>query len=493
MEQTYSQKTDKVVQPKGNEYGSVIDLSGQSEDLQNKNKLTSTTAQCKNHFTRDCSGQTVSLQSKSNMMNDIIQQKPVTSPRLNNTGLPDDLKNGVESLSGYSLDDVRVHYNSSKPATVQALAYTQGTEIHVAPGQEHTLPHEAWHVTQQMAGRVSPTTTVSDMPINDNDSLEHEADIMGEKATQRKEIRSEAVTQQKTSESINQNVAQRYISAVTYPYPNKNTKRLQRINFFKTILDNEDYTYFESSNPNVDNEQLSGYIQDKKHNCLKEIENIKKNTSLEEEPRTKQVNAIRDTSILNCSSSEEIDEELTKIMKAMKTESHTPAFKGADYFCRGNDGDHLYNDLGNDVLSKLGINQYDFTEKRNLYKAHNVQHNLNESDENRLDYSLARNAFEQTYQYFRSEGFDQGEEKLVLGKLRELLHKLFEKAIDPAVKGYYADHSTLPTYKSGPNALLENGHVKINEITSTFNEIEENVWKDVVAKIKNTPEPPPQQ
>lgn len=105
-----------------------------------------------------------------------IQQKP------NQTGLPDNLKAGVESLSGYSMDDVRVHYNSSQPATVQALAYTQGTDIHVAPGQEQHLPHEAWHVAQQMAGRVEPTTEIGGMPVNDNVGLEHEADVMGAKA-----------------------------------------------------------------------------------------------------------------------------------------------------------------------------------------------------------------------------------------------------------------------------------------------------------------------
>lgn len=100
----------------------------------------------------------------------------------NETGMPDHLKAGIEELSGFSMDDVRVHYNSDKPATVQALAYTQGTDIHVAPGQERHLPHEAWHVAQQMAGRVEPTTEVGGMPVNDNADLEHEADVMGAKA-----------------------------------------------------------------------------------------------------------------------------------------------------------------------------------------------------------------------------------------------------------------------------------------------------------------------
>lgn len=102
--------------------------------------------------------------------------------RKNETGMPDHLKAGIENLSGFSMDDVRVHYNSDKPATVQALAYTQGTDIHVAPGQEQHLPHEAWHVAQQMAGRVEPTTEVGGLPVNDNPALEHEADVMGAKA-----------------------------------------------------------------------------------------------------------------------------------------------------------------------------------------------------------------------------------------------------------------------------------------------------------------------
>lgn len=107
-------------------------------------------------------------------------EAPVQKKNL--TGMPDNLKAGVEDLSGFSMDDVRVHYDSSKPAAVQAHAYTQGTDIHIAPGQERHLPHEAWHVAQQMAGRVQPTTEIGGMPVNDNAALEHEADVMGARA-----------------------------------------------------------------------------------------------------------------------------------------------------------------------------------------------------------------------------------------------------------------------------------------------------------------------
>lgn len=97
----------------------------------------------------------------------------------NRTGLPDGLKAGIEHLSGFSMSDVKVHYNSSKPATLQAHAYAQGTQIHLAPGQERHLPHEAWHVVQQKQGRVRPTLQMKGVDINDDKGLEGEADRMG--------------------------------------------------------------------------------------------------------------------------------------------------------------------------------------------------------------------------------------------------------------------------------------------------------------------------
>jgi hypothetical protein len=98
----------------------------------------------------------------------------------NRTGLPDRLKEGVEALSGISLDRVKVHYNSSRPSRLDALAYAQGSNIHVAPGQEKHLPHEAWHLVQQAQGRVRPTAFVRDgLAINAAPALEAEADRMG--------------------------------------------------------------------------------------------------------------------------------------------------------------------------------------------------------------------------------------------------------------------------------------------------------------------------
>jgi hypothetical protein len=113
--------------------------------------------------------------------NDITEPFIPLQKKENNTGLPDNLKSGIENLSGFSMDDVKVHYNSAKPVQLNALAYAQGTNIHVAAGQERHLPHEAWHVVQQKQGRVKPTMQMKEFPINDDAGLEKEADIMGNK------------------------------------------------------------------------------------------------------------------------------------------------------------------------------------------------------------------------------------------------------------------------------------------------------------------------
>lgn len=115
-------------------------------------------------------------------LEDTLQTKPEASQ--NNTGMPDHLKSGLENLSTMNLSSVRVHHNSSKPAQLNALAYTQGQAIHVAPGQEKHLPHEGWHAVQQMQGRVKPTMRGNGVLINDDEELEREADAMGQRAAQ---------------------------------------------------------------------------------------------------------------------------------------------------------------------------------------------------------------------------------------------------------------------------------------------------------------------
>lgn len=115
-------------------------------------------------------------------------RNPAVQRAANRTGLPDSLKDGIEELSGMDMSAVRVRYNSRKPEQVRAHAYTQGHQIEVAPGQERHLPHEAWHVVQQMQGRVRPTMHEGGVAINDSDQLEREADTMGRKAMQLRRV-----------------------------------------------------------------------------------------------------------------------------------------------------------------------------------------------------------------------------------------------------------------------------------------------------------------
>lgn len=135
-----------------------------------------------------------------------LQRRTTSS---SNSNLPETLKTGAEHLSGISLNDVKVHYNSSQPAQLNALAYAQGNNIHLGPGQEKHLPHETWHVVQQKQGRVKANTSVNGAPVNDSKSLEKEADQYGKKATQLK-TNNENLTL--NEQPLAAHVAQRVIS-----------------------------------------------------------------------------------------------------------------------------------------------------------------------------------------------------------------------------------------------------------------------------------------
>jgi len=130
-------------------------------------------------------------------------------------GLPDQLKSGIESISGYSMDDVNVHYHSDEPAQLQAHAFGQGTDIHLGKAQKRHLPHEAWHVVQQKQGRVTPTPQFKEkVNVNDDTSLENEADIMGKKAMQ--------LSSTPATGSLAQNITPRFLT-------------IQRVKFASTI------------------------------------------------------------------------------------------------------------------------------------------------------------------------------------------------------------------------------------------------------------------
>lgn len=159
-----------------------------------------------NHSNQNSKADALALNNGLNNVQKLSEKSPSSTNLQNNqkkadkNALPNNIKNGIENLSGMSLDDVKVHYNSDKPKGVGAHAYAQGNDIHVGPGQEKHLAHEAWHVVQQRQGRVNPTTSVKGLPVNDNPALEKEADVMGAKAVQLKKNENlKSVSQQKIS------------------------------------------------------------------------------------------------------------------------------------------------------------------------------------------------------------------------------------------------------------------------------------------------------
>jgi hypothetical protein len=114
----------------------------------------------------------------------------------NLTGIPDDTKSRFEEMTGLSFDDVRVHYNSDKPVRLQALAYTQGNQVHIGPGQERHLEHELGHVVQQKEGRVTANSVINGIPLNNSPVLENESDhILSRAPVQKKEASANNVVQ----------------------------------------------------------------------------------------------------------------------------------------------------------------------------------------------------------------------------------------------------------------------------------------------------------
>ncbi len=173
-----------------------------------------------------------SASNPENLNTDSLSQSPEKGPTIQKkaNALPPNIQSGVEAISGYSMENVKVHYNSAKPALIQAKAYTQGDHIHVAPGEERHLPHEAWHVVQQKQNRVKPNNkSFSGVPINDDLSLEREADRMGSKASA---FQSNQPVQLKILRTSSVDVVQRVLhiqNSDASPFTELKYKKMKRI------------------------------------------------------------------------------------------------------------------------------------------------------------------------------------------------------------------------------------------------------------------------
>lgn len=112
------------------------------------------------------------------------KRRPAHRAVSGNTGIPGAVQEKFEAASGLSFDDVRIHYNSPRPAKLGALAYTQGTQVYVGPGQERHLEHELGHVLQQKRGLVRADGFVNGLPVNRDPALERAADLGADQPAQ---------------------------------------------------------------------------------------------------------------------------------------------------------------------------------------------------------------------------------------------------------------------------------------------------------------------
>lgn len=113
--------------------------------------------------------------------------------------LPAPVQAKMERAFGADFSAVRIHEGPQAPA-IGALAFTQGNNVHFAPGEydpasqsgQELLGHELAHVVQQAEGRVQATSQAKGAPLNDDPALEGEADRMGALAARGQAARASA-------------------------------------------------------------------------------------------------------------------------------------------------------------------------------------------------------------------------------------------------------------------------------------------------------------
>ncbi|GAA5033327.1 hypothetical protein GCM10011506_25410 [Marivirga lumbricoides] len=158
-------------------------------------------------------------------------------------GLDKAVQAKMEKAFQSDFSDVNITQNSSEATNMGALAFTQGNDVHFAPGQynpgtsegQELIGHELTHVIQQKQGRVKATTQAKGVVVNDDPALENEADVMGKKAAS-----GEHVIVQKKSKS---EVVQK--ASIPSIFPNEEVKKRYLDNTRERIL--QAYTNFSSA------------------------------------------------------------------------------------------------------------------------------------------------------------------------------------------------------------------------------------------------------
>lgn len=131
------------------------------------------------------------------------KESDTSSPRSSSSAaagspLPDAVQAKMDHAFDTDFSAVRIHEGGQAQA-LGALAFTQGSDIHFAPGQyapdsqsgQELLGHELTHVVQQSQGRVRQTTAqAKGLPVNIDRELEREADELGARAARGERVMS---------------------------------------------------------------------------------------------------------------------------------------------------------------------------------------------------------------------------------------------------------------------------------------------------------------
>ncbi|MEL6866457.1 MAG: DUF4157 domain-containing protein [Bacteroidota bacterium] len=130
--------------------------------------------------------------------NDFFSTNTTPSPpEKQREDLPDDLHHKLEWSFGQDFSSVQIHQNSPKATDLQAKAFTQGEQVHFAPGQfdpksnsgQKLIAHEFTHIAQQRHHHIPVThQTSTGAFINNQNTWEQEADRLGERAIQGQSI-----------------------------------------------------------------------------------------------------------------------------------------------------------------------------------------------------------------------------------------------------------------------------------------------------------------
>ena len=109
--------------------------------------------------------------------------------------LPAALRAEMERAFGTDFSDVRVH-QGGEANELDALAYARGDDLYFSPGAyepnsakgRELLGHELAHVVQQREGRVPVTARAHGIAVNEDASLEAEADGLGVRAARGEQL-----------------------------------------------------------------------------------------------------------------------------------------------------------------------------------------------------------------------------------------------------------------------------------------------------------------